>query len=87
MKAGANRSDINQILRMAKDGLDSGKISKRLNILENVVKGFMDYDPLAYEKKQAALAKQEAIKREEQQMIVEAGARIAVEEAKKKGKI
>ena len=88
MKNGANRSDINQIKRLAeKDGLDSGKISKVLGINEAVVKSFMAFDPLAHERKMSAEAKKAAIEAEEKRLLAEAGARIAVEAGMKKGKI
>lgn len=83
IKAGANREEINEIIRMAKEGIDSGAISKALRIVEETVKSFMDFDPLEYEKQEAAKARAEAEEAEEKRLLAEAGARVAVE---KKGK-
>lgn len=86
-KAGANRQEINQIIRMANDGIDSGKIAKSLNINEKVVKSFMAFDPLKFQQEQQATARKAAIELEEKRLLAEAGARIAVEEGRKKGKL
>ena len=83
IKAGANREEINEIIRMAKEGADSGVISKALRIVEATVKSFMDFDPLEYEKQESAKARAEAEAAEEKRLLAEAGARVAVE---KKGK-
>ena len=87
MKCGANRSDVNAILRLVDQGMDSGKISKLLGIEEKVVKTFMLFDPLKYQLEQEAKSKAEAIAKEEVKLFAEAGARIAVEAAQKKGKL
>jgi len=41
MKAAASRRDVMAMKRMAEDGMDIKKISKRLNIKEEVVNAFL----------------------------------------------
>ena len=83
--AGANREQQNQIKAMADDGMGSKEIAKALRIQESTVKSFMDFDHAAWQKEQNRLIEKQRAIAEEERIVAEAGARVAVSKARKKG--